>query len=271
MRRRATWRPSAARYPSLRGQQVEPGHPAPGPSTCSRPSAGGCPLRRSPGGTHGLGGRSSTRIAAPGDAQLPTSWPSPPRPPSRTSWAPRPCIEPLYKNLFAKSNLSGDFTVLNPFPVRDLKASGRVGARAGRRADQVLRRRPWESGTGIPAEDPRHAIPTAFDIDPAWLIDAGRPAGKVDRPVAVAQPVPGRAGHAAPSAACTDRAWHARPQDHLLPADAGGLGHRQVVAGPAARRSRRRAARSTRGPTARPASRTGRGRAPSGSGSRGSG
>ena len=35
-----------------------------------------------------------------------------------------PCIEPLYKNLFAKSNLSGDFIVLNPFLVRDLKARG---------------------------------------------------------------------------------------------------------------------------------------------------
>ena len=35
-----------------------------------------------------------------------------------------PCIEPTYKNLFAKSNLSGDFVVLNPFLVRDLKREG---------------------------------------------------------------------------------------------------------------------------------------------------
>jgi ribonucleoside-diphosphate reductase alpha chain len=33
-----------------------------------------------------------------------------------------PCIEPTYKNLFVKSNLSGDFIVLNTFLVRDLKA-----------------------------------------------------------------------------------------------------------------------------------------------------
>ncbi len=32
-----------------------------------------------------------------------------------------PCIEPTYKNLFVKSNLSGDFIVLNQFLVRDLK------------------------------------------------------------------------------------------------------------------------------------------------------
>ncbi|MBN8868851.1 MAG: ribonucleoside-diphosphate reductase subunit alpha [Solirubrobacterales bacterium] len=35
-----------------------------------------------------------------------------------------PCIEPIYKNLFAKSNLSGDFTILNPYLVRELKSAG---------------------------------------------------------------------------------------------------------------------------------------------------
>ena len=35
-----------------------------------------------------------------------------------------PCIEPTYKNLFVKSNLSGEFIVLNAFLVRDLKAQG---------------------------------------------------------------------------------------------------------------------------------------------------
>ena len=35
-----------------------------------------------------------------------------------------PCIEPLYKNLFAKSNIGGDFVVLNPYLVRELKARG---------------------------------------------------------------------------------------------------------------------------------------------------
>ena len=36
----------------------------------------------------------------------------------------RPCIEPHYKNLFVKSNLSGDFIVLNKHLVRDLKKEG---------------------------------------------------------------------------------------------------------------------------------------------------
>lgn len=35
-----------------------------------------------------------------------------------------PSIEPLYSNMYVKSNLSGDFIVLNPFLVRDLKAMG---------------------------------------------------------------------------------------------------------------------------------------------------
>ncbi len=35
-----------------------------------------------------------------------------------------PCIEPMYRNMFAKSNLSGDFLVVNPFLVKDLKALG---------------------------------------------------------------------------------------------------------------------------------------------------
>jgi ribonucleoside-diphosphate reductase alpha chain len=35
-----------------------------------------------------------------------------------------PCIEPLYKNMYVKSNLSGDFVILNPFLVKDLKGEG---------------------------------------------------------------------------------------------------------------------------------------------------
>ena len=35
-----------------------------------------------------------------------------------------PCIEPTYKNMFVKSNLSGDFMVLNRFLVNDLEKGG---------------------------------------------------------------------------------------------------------------------------------------------------
>ncbi len=50
-----------------------------------------------------------------------------------------PCIEPTYKNLFVKSNLSGEFIVLNPFLVKDLKTRGLWDQRHDGQP-QVLRR-----------------------------------------------------------------------------------------------------------------------------------
>ena len=75
-----------------------------------------------------------------------------------------PCIEPLYKNLFAKSNISGDFVVLNPFLVRDLKAIG-LWDTGDRRGDQAPRRR-HQRDRSIP-EEIRDRYRTAFQIDPA--------------------------------------------------------------------------------------------------------
>jgi ribonucleoside-diphosphate reductase alpha chain len=80
-----------------------------------------------------------------------------------------PCIEPIYKNLFAKSNLSGDFVVLNPFLVADLKAAGLWSPRLAeelKRFEGDLRRIP-----GIP-EEIRERYRTAFQIPPEYLIDA---------------------------------------------------------------------------------------------------
>ena len=34
-----------------------------------------------------------------------------------------PSIEPIYKNIYVKSNMSGEFTVVNTFLVEDLKAN----------------------------------------------------------------------------------------------------------------------------------------------------
>lgn len=81
-----------------------------------------------------------------------------------------PCIEPTYKNLFAKSNLSGDFIVLNPFLVRDLKAEGLWDASMAERLKAVE-----GDVSQIPAIGPelRDRYRTAFQIEPEWLIDAG--------------------------------------------------------------------------------------------------
>lgn len=79
------------------------------------------------------------------------------------------CIEPIYKNLFAKSNLSGDFLVLNPFLVRDLKARG-LWTRA---LAEELKARDGDISAmaGVPG-DLRSRYRTAFQIEPEFLIDA---------------------------------------------------------------------------------------------------
>jgi ribonucleoside-diphosphate reductase alpha chain len=80
-----------------------------------------------------------------------------------------PCIEPTYKNLFVKSNLSGEFIVLNPFLVKDLKSRGLW--------DQDMRDSlKYFDGElrdieRVPA-DLKLKYLTAFDIDHKWVIEA---------------------------------------------------------------------------------------------------
>jgi ribonucleoside-diphosphate reductase alpha chain len=80
-----------------------------------------------------------------------------------------PCIEPTYKNLFVKSNLSGEFIVLNPFLVKDLKARGlwdRDMMDSLKYFDGELK-----DIERIPA-DLKQKYLTAFDIDHKWVVDA---------------------------------------------------------------------------------------------------
>jgi ribonucleoside-diphosphate reductase alpha chain len=80
-----------------------------------------------------------------------------------------PCIEPTYKNLFVKSNLSGEFIVLNPFLVKDLKARGlwdREMMDSLKYFDGELK-----DIDRVP-EDLKQKYLTAFDIDHKWVIDA---------------------------------------------------------------------------------------------------
>ncbi len=77
-------------------------------------------------------------------------------------------IEPTYQNLFVKSNLSGEFTVVNPHLVRDLKAQGlwdEVMVADLKYFDGSLARI-----DRIPAHI-RALYATAFEIDPVWLIE----------------------------------------------------------------------------------------------------
>ena len=83
--------------------------------------------------------------------------------------ATSPCIEPTYKNLFVKSNLSGEFIVLNPFLVKDLKARGLWDQ------DMIDNLKYFDGELKdidrIPA-DLKARYLTAFDIDAKWIIDA---------------------------------------------------------------------------------------------------
>ena len=80
-----------------------------------------------------------------------------------------PCIEPTFKNLFVKGNLSGDFIVLNQYLVRDLK---KLGLWDG---DMVERLKYYDGELGDIDEIPdelKQKYMTAFTIDYPWFIDA---------------------------------------------------------------------------------------------------
>jgi len=78
------------------------------------------------------------------------------------------CIEPTYQNLYVKSNLSGEFTVVNDYLVRDLKKLGlwdEVMVADLKYFDGSLSRI-----DRVPA-DLRKLYATAFEIEPAWLVE----------------------------------------------------------------------------------------------------
>ena len=79
------------------------------------------------------------------------------------------CIEPTFQNLFVKSNLSGEFTVVNDYLVRDLKSRGLW--------DEVMVAdiKYFDGSLGkidrIP-QDLRELYATAFEVDTSWIIEA---------------------------------------------------------------------------------------------------
>ena len=78
-------------------------------------------------------------------------------------------IEPTYQNLFAKSNMSGDFTVVNAALIRDLKKRGLW--------DEVMvSDLKYFDGSLGPIDrapdDLKQLYATSFEIEPTWLIQA---------------------------------------------------------------------------------------------------
>ncbi|HEU4852381.1 MAG TPA: ribonucleoside-diphosphate reductase subunit alpha, partial [Telluria sp.] len=79
------------------------------------------------------------------------------------------CIEPTFQNLYVKSNLSGEFTEINAYLVRDLKARGlwdEVMISDLKYFDGSL------SKIDRVPQDLRDIYATAFEVSPTWLVEA---------------------------------------------------------------------------------------------------
>ncbi|MCD2167356.1 ribonucleoside-diphosphate reductase subunit alpha [Comamonas koreensis] len=78
-------------------------------------------------------------------------------------------IEPSFGNLSVKSNLSGEFTVINQYLVRDLKKLGLWD-------DVMVMDLKHFDGSLRPIDRVPHALKalyaTAFEVDPVWLVEA---------------------------------------------------------------------------------------------------
>ena len=78
-------------------------------------------------------------------------------------------IEPTYQNLFVKSNLSGEFTVVNPYLIEDLRDRGlwdEVMANDLKYYDGCL-----QMIDRVP-QDLKQLYQTAFELDARWLVEA---------------------------------------------------------------------------------------------------
>ncbi|MTW10284.1 ribonucleoside-diphosphate reductase subunit alpha [Pseudoduganella eburnea] len=79
------------------------------------------------------------------------------------------CIEPTFQNLYVKSNLSGEFTEINAYLVRDLKARDlwdEVMIADLKYFDGSL------SKIDRAPQDLRDIYATAFEVSPTWLVEA---------------------------------------------------------------------------------------------------
>lgn len=86
-----------------------------------------------------------------------------------------PCIEPIYKNLYVKANMSGEFTVVNEYLVRDLKKMNMW-------SPEMLDQLKYYDGSvqmipGIPLHI-KHKYKEAFEIDAEWLVKITAARGK---------------------------------------------------------------------------------------------
>ena len=78
-------------------------------------------------------------------------------------------IEPTYQNLYVKSNLSGEFTVVNPYLVSDLKAKGLWDS-------VMVNDLKYYDGSVQPIdripEELKAIYANAFEVEPRWLVES---------------------------------------------------------------------------------------------------
>lgn len=78
-------------------------------------------------------------------------------------------IEPTYQNLYVKSNLSGEFTVVNPYLIHDLKARDLWDSVMAN--DLKYYEGSLKKIDRVP-EDLKSIYATAFEVEPQWIVEA---------------------------------------------------------------------------------------------------
>jgi ribonucleoside-diphosphate reductase alpha chain len=103
-----------------------------------------------------------------------------------------PSFEPPYKNIYVKSNISGEFTVINPYLVADLRAAGMW---SGELADELKYHDGSLQQMGHLSEHLRRKYKVAFEIDPLWYLRLAAARGKwIDQSQALNVFMPGTSG-----------------------------------------------------------------------------
>jgi ribonucleoside-diphosphate reductase alpha chain len=86
-----------------------------------------------------------------------------------------PCVEPIYKNIYVKSNKEGDFVVVNKYLVEDLKARGLW-------SPDMLNKLKFYDGSVQDIEevpsDLKRKYREVFEIPASWLIEAAARRGR---------------------------------------------------------------------------------------------
>ena len=86
-----------------------------------------------------------------------------------------PCIEPIYKNIYVKANISGEFTIVNSYLINDLK---KVGLWNQEMLEQI---KYYDGNVQLIAAIPQHIkdkYKEAFEIDPEWCIRTAAARGR---------------------------------------------------------------------------------------------